>query len=468
MSKIDIYDLDAKLHWLLGTDPEQGTTSGLLIDLPAYPRELMPDLPGSQNKLAEILNVAASTLSGWRSPKDSAPRWGQLPLEKAIKISQIFGFPPPVDRDPSEYWKGSWPSWKSSQDASATGDREDSVERFARTLTEYIRATDFEPVDDDPLKTNIKILKQTAQDTLDVAKQSRPNRRCQHTAVVECISDLIREIDQCDATEIVSVLQKRREAFERIRKADTDKKLYGILDGTGLNVILLLLEPMTTVIEVRVRELGRPIANEFDEGTGELSQAIDALIAEANGVLDRLAGAKLRADEKLSIRAALQRVKDVALAEELDLKEVQALRAEIESLRAKLDGLEKIVLCIELVAGKVPDNDKRHKDIFRDHAIAPSMVVIDSPDKRFLMGAAEDEAESRDSERPQHEVVIAKKFALGRYTVSFEEYGAYCEAVGINLPDDEDWGRGHMPVINVSWDDAQKYFVRLHLLGNRR
>ena len=105
-----------------------------------------------------------------------------------------------------------------------------------------------------------------------------------------------------------------------------------------------------------------------------------------------------------------------------------------------------------------------HMVTFRERAKiwCPEMVVIDPPNKRFMMGAAESEAESLDLERPHHKVVTARKFALGRYTVTFEEYDAYCEAVGIALPDDEDWGRGRMPVINVSWDDAQKYFVWLN------
>ena len=105
-----------------------------------------------------------------------------------------------------------------------------------------------------------------------------------------------------------------------------------------------------------------------------------------------------------------------------------------------------------------------HKVCFRHRAESwcPEMVVIDPPDKRSMMGAAEDEARISDSERPEHEVVIARKFALGRYTVTFEEYDAYCEAVGIDLPKDRGWGRGRMPVINVSWDDAQKYFEWLN------
>ena len=48
-------------------------------------------------------------------------------------------------------------------------------------------------------------------------------------------------------------------------------------------------------------------------------------------------------------------------------------------------------------------------------------------------------------------------FAIGRYPVTFAEYDHFCDATGREKPDDEGWGRGRMPVINVSWDDAVAY-----------
>jgi formylglycine-generating enzyme len=41
--------------------------------------------------------------------------------------------------------------------------------------------------------------------------------------------------------------------------------------------------------------------------------------------------------------------------------------------------------------------------------------------------------------------------------VTFEEYDAFCEATGREKPNDEGWGRGDRPVINVSWYDAVAY-----------
>jgi formylglycine-generating enzyme required for sulfatase activity len=53
-------------------------------------------------------------------------------------------------------------------------------------------------------------------------------------------------------------------------------------------------------------------------------------------------------------------------------------------------------------------------------------------------------------------------FVIGKYEVTFEEWDA-CVADGgcTRKPDDQGWGRGRRPVINVSWEDAQAYIAWL-------
>ncbi len=48
-------------------------------------------------------------------------------------------------------------------------------------------------------------------------------------------------------------------------------------------------------------------------------------------------------------------------------------------------------------------------------------------------------------------------YEIGRYEVTFAQYDAFCESTGRDKPDDEGWGRGNRPVINVSWFDAVAY-----------
>ncbi|MDV6342212.1 SUMF1/EgtB/PvdO family nonheme iron enzyme [Nitrosomonas sp. Is24] len=85
----------------------------------------------------------------------------------------------------------------------------------------------------------------------------------------------------------------------------------------------------------------------------------------------------------------------------------------------------------------------------------PEMVRI--PPGKFLMGSLETEGGRDVDEGPQHEVTIGYPFEIGKYAVTFDEYDAFAKATNRRLPDDQSWGRGKRPVINVSFNDAQDY-----------
>ncbi len=96
-------------------------------------------------------------------------------------------------------------------------------------------------------------------------------------------------------------------------------------------------------------------------------------------------------------------------------------------------------------------------ETFKDCTNCPEMVVV--PAGSFTMGSPSSEPERFDSEGPQHEVRIAKPFAVGRFEVTFAEWDA-CVAdggCGGYKPRDRGWGRGSRPVIYVSWNDAKAY-----------
>ncbi len=96
-------------------------------------------------------------------------------------------------------------------------------------------------------------------------------------------------------------------------------------------------------------------------------------------------------------------------------------------------------------------------DVFKDCDICPEMVVV--PAGSFTMGSAEYESDPRNNQGPQHEVAIARAFAIGKYEVTFNEWDS-CLADGKcrgHYPLDHGWGRGRHPVIMVSWDDAKAY-----------
>ena len=100
---------------------------------------------------------------------------------------------------------------------------------------------------------------------------------------------------------------------------------------------------------------------------------------------------------------------------------------------------------------------------FQDAPFAPQMVVV--PAGSFMMGSPRDEPERLQSEGPQHEVTIAKPFAIGRFAVTFEEWDfaqgdkdwKHVTGRPPRKPDDDGWGRADRPAIGVSWDDAEAY-----------
>jgi|GEM_PF-531590 len=108
-------------------------------------------------------------------------------------------------------------------------------------------------------------------------------------------------------------------------------------------------------------------------------------------------------------------------------------------------------------ADRSVDNLTLFQDELKDGGRGPQMVVI--PAGRFRMGDLHGNGD--DNERPVHEVIIGNSFALARHEVTFEEYDRFARATGRPLPDDESWGRGNRPVINVSWNDANAYALWL-------
>ena len=105
-----------------------------------------------------------------------------------------------------------------------------------------------------------------------------------------------------------------------------------------------------------------------------------------------------------------------------------------------------------------------HSDLFAATVapphFAPEMVSIAGGE--FVMGSPSSEAGRHSDEGPQHRVAVPP-FEMGRHEVTFAEWDA-CVADGgcDHSPDDNGWGRGHNPVINVSWHDVQQYIIWLN------
>ncbi len=99
--------------------------------------------------------------------------------------------------------------------------------------------------------------------------------------------------------------------------------------------------------------------------------------------------------------------------------------------------------------------------IIKDCAVCPELVVI--PSGSFVMGSPKSESGRESNEGPMHTVDIQYMLAVGVFEVTFDEWDSCLMDGGCDgyRPNDEGWGRGRRPVINVKWSDAQNYVMWL-------
>ena len=118
-----------------------------------------------------------------------------------------------------------------------------------------------------------------------------------------------------------------------------------------------------------------------------------------------------------------------------------------------------LALAPTLLSFADPAEDSRYKpgETFKDCPECPEMVVV--PAGSFIMGSPESEEGRTRFEGPQHRVTFSRPFAVGKFSVTFDEWDACVADGGCDhyKPSDSNWGRGKRPVINVSWNDAQAY-----------
>jgi formylglycine-generating enzyme required for sulfatase activity len=94
-------------------------------------------------------------------------------------------------------------------------------------------------------------------------------------------------------------------------------------------------------------------------------------------------------------------------------------------------------------------------ETFRDCPDCTEMVVI--PAGTFMMGSPSSEV-GRYANEVEHPVTIAKPFAVSKYEITFAEWDACVLAKGCTYqPDDEGWGHGKQPVIQVNWEDTKQF-----------
>lgn len=120
----------------------------------------------------------------------------------------------------------------------------------------------------------------------------------------------------------------------------------------------------------------------------------------------------------------------------------------IEAARARVKALTQRAASSARAAGSV----------FKDCAECPELVVV--PAGPLLVASSAGGRVGGEG---------AAAFAMGRYEVTFDEWDACVKAGACSaISNEEGWGRGKRPVINVAWSDAIAYVKWLSQVTNAR
>ncbi len=96
----------------------------------------------------------------------------------------------------------------------------------------------------------------------------------------------------------------------------------------------------------------------------------------------------------------------------------------------------------------------RPKAEFKECTDCPIMIVVSGG--TFMMGSLTSEKDRNKDEGPQHEVTIARSFAVSKFEVTFDQWEA-CIQYGGCTRAGSPFGGGKQPTINITWDDAKGY-----------
>ena len=153
---------------------------------------------------------------------------------------------------------------------------------------------------------------------------------------------------------------------------------------------------------------------------------------------------------------ALQREHDLTLPDEFDFKYAQvAFSAGLNE--AAIDSVNEYLA----TAGEESEFRRDAQELLNkakqellDEANEGLPEMVEIPGGRFRMGCVSGKSCDGD-EKPVYEVRI-RPFMLSKYEVTFEEYDYFANETGFRQAR-QVWGRGQLPVINISWYDAVAY-----------
>ena len=286
----------------------------------------------------------------------------------------------------------------------------------------------------------------------------------------------------------VDAASKVQPLLERASDLVQQGKLDGKGDDTALAVYrkVLALDPENSVAREGLQRVQQAALERALDAAAQNDDAkADAALADAAAILPSspaLADTRARIEAMRSGRADNLMAQAESAFDAGNLELAQRIAGQAAALGVSTDAFLAKLKNAREYANYHPGQ------VFADRFLdivgqAPAMVVI--PRGSFEMGAPERSRAQSGAEQPQHEVTIAKGFAMARAEVTVAEFRAFVRQSGY-VPDsdrlggasvyDEANGRMQMrsgvdwrddyagqraqdndPVVNVSWSDAQAY-----------
>lgn len=117
------------------------------------------------------------------------------------------------------------------------------------------------------------------------------------------------------------------------------------------------------------------------------------------------------------------------------------------------------------VSHQAGEGAAKQDSTFRD-CVSKCPLMMTIPAGKFIMGSPDEASSWPATGRPQHEVIIAEPFAVSKFEVTYAEWDACVSAAACPHVQDS-WGRGEMPVTNVSWANAHQFIEWLSRLSGK-
>jgi formylglycine-generating enzyme required for sulfatase activity len=251
-----------------------------------------------------------------------------------------------------------------------------------------------------------------------------------------------------------------------------------------LRTLVLEFSPLLARLPALRQEIDSLLQGHSGVHYAELVERVEAQLTQANELvfeLDLLPAA-LRNQPELTAFAQTVTQTLTLRTVVLLVKKFHSLCAEIKQAQAEAERREQLAAeqkaraaaqaqaeAAQKTKQEAEQKAKQAAAEARRKQAVPELLIV--PAGKFMMGGVKGRDDVEEGitswELPAHEVTLPS-FALGKYPVTFEQFDIFCAETGFAKPNDQGWGRGKRPVMNVSWDDALAYCAWLSDLTGQR